>query len=118
MALRDRLNRAAATATLATLATDSRNVATVATVAVADPANRDGLDEQSETRRQKVLALLDAKPGITRAMVTDDETEPEFVILTVAIRGIGTADIRVPRISYDPFRLLELLARHNAEQVH
>ena len=75
-------------------------------------------DKATEARRQRILAVLDDKPGIVRAMVTDTEAEPDVVIITVAIRGVGTADIRVPRETYDPFLLLELLARHNGEQVH
>lgn len=117
MALRDFLK--SATAIPAIPATHGPRIARIARIAVANPATAEtGLDEKAEDRRQRVLAALDAKPGITRAMVTDDEAEPDFVIITVAVRGVGTADIKVPRESYDPFRLLELLARHNAEQVH
>lgn len=81
-------------------------------------APEDALPPASERRRQRVLAMLDARPELTRAMVTDDESEPDQVVITVAIRGVGTADIRVPKDSYDPFRLLELLAAHNGRAVH
>ena len=120
MALRDYLK--SATAIPAISATHSPRIARIAGIAVASPINQTDeeppLEAGSEARRQKVLAVLDAKPGITRAMVTDDEAEPDFVIITVAIRDVGTADIKVPRKSYDPFAMLELLARHNGEQVH
>ena len=117
MALRDFLKPA--TAIPAIPATHEPRIARIARIAVANPANAEPtLDSKAETRRQRVLAALDAKPGITRALVTDDEAEPDFVIITVAIRDVGTADIRVPRESYDPFRLLELLAQHECGQVH
>jgi hypothetical protein len=55
--------------------------------------------------------MLDARPEI-------NEASRDAVIITVAVRGMGTADIRVPRNTYDPFALLDLLARHNGGQLH
>jgi hypothetical protein len=40
----------------------------------------------AEARRQEVLAMLAQEPGLTYAMLTDDEAEPDAVILALAIR--------------------------------
>ena len=112
--------REIATATVATLATvppiHTPSVATVATVAVATEA--DGKpetlqDRQRETRRQRVIAMLEAAPGTQRATYTDTESDPHNVILTVAVRSCGqTCELLIPKAKYDPWRLLELVDRY------
>ncbi|SFL40745.1 hypothetical protein SAMN05216302_10811 [Nitrosomonas aestuarii] len=42
---------------------------------------------KAEERRQKVLSMLAENPDKERVYVTDDETDPVNIILTVAIRG-------------------------------
>ena len=37
------------------------------------------------------------------------EAHPEFVLLTFAIRGMGTGELSIPREKYDPFLLMEIL---------
>lgn len=72
----------------------------------------------TEVRRSQVEAMLAARPGIRYALVTDeaDEAYPGCVVLGIGIRGengaISTADLIVPRESYDGYRLLELVERH------
>jgi len=119
--------REVATATVATVATDmalsAGSVATVARVAVAEghgAANdsADSLpDPRAEARRQRVLAMLEAHPGTRYALVTDTETDPQAAILTLAIRGQATCELRIPRDRYDPFLLLDLIERHG-DTVH
>jgi hypothetical protein len=108
-----------ATATVATHATVSPihppSVATVASVNVA--TETDGkpvtlLDRQREARRQKVIAMLDAAPDTQRAIYTDTASDPHNVIVAVAIRHIATCEMVIPKASYDPWRLLELVERH------
>lgn len=70
------------------------------------------LDPQSEARRRRVLELLATNQNARYALVTDADTEPEFVILTLAIRGQATCELRVPLDKYDGFLLLDLLNRY------
>ena len=69
-------------------------------------------DPAAEARRQKVLVMLAANPGARYALVTDTESDPEGVILALAIRGRATCELRIPRAKYDPFLLLDLIERH------
>lgn len=108
-----------ATATPATPATlevvKGRTVATVATVAVANPqklAANPLPDPAAEARRQRVLAMLAERPGIRYAVITDTVADSEAVLLTLAIRGRATCELRIPREKYDPFLLLTLIERH------
>jgi hypothetical protein len=75
-------------------------------------------DPAAEARRQRVLAMLAHRPGLRYAVVTDDtdSVNPDCVVLGIGIREdsetIYTADLIVPRESYDGIDLLELLQRH------
>ena len=71
-------------------------------------------DPAAEARRQRVLAMLDAHPEARYALLTDTQAEPEAVLLTLAIRGRATCELRIPRDRYDPFLLLDLIERHGA----
>jgi hypothetical protein len=65
-----------------------------------------------EARRARVLAMLAERPGIRYAVVVDNpDTDP--VILTLAIRGRATCELRIARAQYDPWLLLELLEKHS-----
>ena len=68
---------------------------------------------QRETRRQKVIAMLEAAPGTQRAVYADTESDPLNVILTVAVRSCQqTCELMLPKAKYDPWKLLELIERH------
>jgi hypothetical protein len=69
-------------------------------------------DAMAEARRQRVLAILAARPGVRHAVLTDTEADPDAVILALAIKGVATCELRIPRQKYDPFLLLELIKRH------
>jgi hypothetical protein len=93
----------------------ARLVARVATVAVAKPKvdQVDPLaDAAAEARRLEVLGMLAADPSKWLAVTTDCKADPDFVLLTLAIRGKATCELRVPRDKYDPFLLLELIERY------
>ena len=65
-----------------------------------------------ENRRQRVLKMLaDAPPAVHYAYLTDDKSHPEYVILALAIRGVGTCELSIPRDRYDPFLLMEMLEK-------
>jgi|GEM_PF-5035750 len=107
-----------ATATVATPATDKPvlvpSVAKVASVAVAkQKTNKAALpeDAESEERRKKVLKMLEDRPEIQRAFVTDTGSDRHNVTLTIAIRGQYSYELEIPKDRYDPFLLLEIIER-------
>lgn len=111
-----------ATATVATPATDkpvlAPSVAKVASVAVAaqksvKPATVE--DIELEGRRAMVLAMLDDRPGIQRAFVTDTESNPDSVILTMAIRNQYSFEMLIPKQKYYPFEILEVIEKAGAQ---
>ena len=56
--------------------------------------------------------MLETHPGARYAVVTDSAADPEAVILTLAIRGRATCELRIPRDRYDGTLLLDLIERH------
>ena len=71
----------------------------------------DIVETQRERRRLKVLAMLADKPETQRAFITDMESDPDNVIMTIAIRDQYTFEMLIPKSKYDPFILLELIKR-------
>ena len=65
---------------------------------------------EQESRRLKVLAMLDADPTLRSAYVVDSDSDPDHVIVTIAARGWITCDISIPRAKYDPFQVMALMA--------
>ncbi len=73
--------------------------------------------DAAEVRRQKVIAMLDVAPETKRAIVVDDASDPDNIILTVAVRACQqTCEMRIPRAKYDPWLLLQLIERHSATE--
>ena len=62
-----------------------------------------------EERRLKVLAMLADKPDSQRAIITDLDSDPDNVILTIAIRDVATSEMLIPKYKYDGLALLEML---------
>ncbi len=71
-------------------------------------------EAQQEARRQKVIAMLEAAPGIQRAVFADTDSDPQNVILAVAVRHPtpATCEMLIPKAKYDPWKLLELIEQH------
>ena len=70
-------------------------------------------DPPMEARRQCVLAMLAAQPGIRYAVVVNNpDTDP--VIVALAIRDVGTCELAIPAANYDAFALLAMIERHGA----
>ncbi|MBA3732013.1 MAG: hypothetical protein H0W93_06600 [Gammaproteobacteria bacterium] len=67
------------------------------------------LPYETDTRHNEVIAMLRQHPHITHAFATNDETDPDYVMLTVAIRGKSTFDLRLPTATFDGLSVLELL---------
>lgn len=70
------------------------------------------LEQQQETRRQKALAMLDDSPAVMRAVHADTDSDPDRVILTIAIRNVGTCEMLVPRAGFDAWQLIALVDRY------
>jgi hypothetical protein len=71
-------------------------------------------DPEAELRRQRVLAMLQESPTITYAAVTDTDSNPDVVIVALAIRGRASCELLIPRDRYDGVLLLDLIERHGA----
>lgn len=69
----------------------------------------------AEARRQRVLAML---TGTRKYALVVDDPDTDPVILALAIRQTDgsavTCELAIPAARYDPFLLLELVARHGA----
>jgi len=61
-----------------------------------------------EERRLKVLAMLAENPDSQRAIITDLDSDPDNVILTIAIRDQHTFEMQILKDKYDAFMVLEL----------
>ena len=81
--------------------------------ALADPLP----DPAAEARRQKVLDMLADHPEARYAVLSDMRADPGAVLLTMAIRGLWTFELRIPREKYDGTLLLDLIERHG-ETIH
>ncbi len=90
-------------------------LARLATLSLANlpaSANRRPADERIE----KMIAKLEGDPSLIYAMQTHDKVEPDAVILTLAIRGKGACELRIPKSRYDGIELLELIEKHTTRE--
>ncbi len=71
----------------------------------------------ADCRLAKVNALLESNPGSLRAVYTDTQSNLTHVILTIAIRGKASCEMRIPKARYDPFQLLDLIEKYG-HQTH
>jgi hypothetical protein len=69
------------------------------------------VERGQDLRRQKVLRKLAAEPDKQRVAIFDPNCAPDAVICTVAIRGVGTFEMQIPKDRYDPFLVLDVLSR-------
>lgn len=65
----------------------------------------------ADARMGRVVDHLQSDPSLRYAMETDT-SDPDAVILTLAIRGKGACELRIPKSRYDAFALLELIEQH------
>ncbi len=62
---------------------------------------------------ERALSLLRKRPEITHAYaVVDPSTDP--VRLAVAIRGVGSCELLIPRERFDPFEIIEFIHARGA----
>ena len=67
---------------------------------------------KAELRRQRVLSMLNANSELEYALISDIDSDPDSVLLTLGMRGKATCELEIPRAKYDGVLLLELLKRH------
>ena len=107
---------AATPATPATFATPSAVSSNSSKGSVLDfdreKARRDA-QKRDEARRKRLEPVLKMMTEDNQARefycVTDDKVDPDYVILTFAIRGKGSGELSIPKEKYDAFKLLEIL---------
>jgi len=78
------------------------------------PAHR--AHRRSQARARLVRRLLRLHPDMSHYYYTDDRADPRYIVLTIGLQGVGTADIWIPRETYDPFRVLEIVHGHTQEK--
>lgn len=121
--IRKRTSGRLATAISAISATQAgsapESVARIATIAVANSQEAETVapDPAAEDRRQRVLAMLRERPTVRYAVVTDTDSDPDAVIVALAVRGRATCEILVPRAKWDGMLFIDLLDKH-CEAVH
>jgi len=86
----------------------------LAELATLSLANQPELTDSSPTneRIRKVVTKLEGDHGLRYALETHSDIDPDMVILTVAIRGKGACELRIPKSRYEAFALLELIEKH------
>jgi hypothetical protein len=63
-------------------------------------------------KRQKVIAMLHENEHANRAICAEPESDGSSVIMTLALRNLGTCELAIPSARYDPWRLLELVDQY------
>ncbi len=72
------------------------------------------LSNAVEKRRKQVLQMMDGDTQRKKYYwLTDTDSDPRFVILAMAIRDVGTCELKIPRANYDPFLLVKALDQTN-----
>ncbi len=74
----------------------------------------EALDPKAESRRQRVLAMLAQAPDAQYAVLTVDDGNG-LVIVAIAIRGVASCELRIPRSKWDPFLFLEAVERYGSK---
>lgn len=67
-------------------------------------------------RTDRMVAKLKRDSGLRYAIETHTEADPEAVILTLAIRGKGACELRIPKSRYDAFAMLTLIKQHTTRE--
>lgn len=71
-----------------------------------------------DQRRNCVLQMLDENPQLKRAVIDDAESNPLNVILTIAIRHIGTFEMMIPIEKFDGMAILVAIDNQDFELTH
>ena len=67
------------------------------------------LSPDAQARRKQVLSMLNVDPLFNRALIDDHDCDPRNVILTLAIRHIGTVELLLSKASFNGLTILNSL---------
>ena len=63
-----------------------------------------------------MLSMLAANPGITHAIASNIEIEPDAVIITVSIRDKATCELTISKDRYDGLAILQMIEEQNRDR--
>ncbi|MGH8729783.1 MAG: hypothetical protein ACREV9_16875 [Burkholderiales bacterium] len=66
----------------------------------------------ADERRKKVLDMLDASRGLRYALVSCAASNRNDMLLSLAIRELGTCELAIPRTKYNAFKVLEIVSMY------
>jgi len=81
------------------------------------PCRMTGNEVDMEARRLKVLALLQSNPESARVVIADAASNPNNIILTIALRDVATFGMLVDRAKFNPIEFLDLLSAQDHSTV-
>ena len=62
-------------------------------------------------RRDRVMELLRANPEVPRAVYTDTQSDPNNVILTIAIRRVCVCEMLIDKSKYNPWEIMTVFGK-------
>lgn len=74
--------------------------------------NHDPAEKHREYRMDRVVKMLNEDPILHLATMTDAESKPGVVIMTIARRGVAVFEAEIPADKYQPFSLIDLIAKY------
>lgn len=72
--------------------------------------------DPSAGRIARMVSKLEHDPVLAYAIETHDDADPDAAILTIAIKGKGAGELRIPKSRYDAVALLRLLDPHTTRE--
>ena len=73
---------------------------------------------QAEKRRFNVLDKLNQDLNLKRTLIVDSESDEINVIITIAIRDIGSCEMMIPKTRFDSWKFLEFCDLNFSDTLH
>ena len=73
---------------------------------------------QAEKRRFNVLDKLNQDLNLKRALIVDSESDEINVIITIAIRDIGSCEMMIPKTRFDSWKFLDFCSLNFSDILH
>jgi hypothetical protein len=73
---------------------------------------------QAEKRRFNVLDKLNQDLNLKRALIVDSESDEINVIITIAIRDIGSCEMIIPKTRFDSWKFLDFCNLNFSDVLH
>lgn len=70
------------------------------------------LTEAQQTRRMRLLAMLDANPDRRLVALSEDAQDGLNVLIAIGIRSVATAEYLIPKSKWDGILFIEQLDKH------